>query len=810
MTKQWKQYLRHVCRSGQIYHSREMFDLFLSLIDDGTLDGVRPGFAVNDSWWTVLYSTAKERPDLASEAIAHWFDRAVTLWRGLGDDGSARPSLSGFVELSGNGEHVIEMAGKAPLSYAEYMLPRVARLVDETAKDRDDHLQADELWSYRWFGDRTLQIHGTLLSVLAQSLESVAVSTPDALNRLLKPYSDRPHDTIAYLTLRAWTVAPKVYADHIAEYLAADPRRLKVGYAAWGARGGSAKNYVSLQAVRVASQECSAERLVALERAILSLTDAREAQSPRFRGRTQLELLQAIESSRLSEGGRARLAELLRKFPGETPQAPQASEVSWIGSPVPQEALEKMSDDQWLGAMRKYAGVQHGLNRDIRRSGGEIQLAQALGNEAKENPKRFVRLVLRMPNDLPWSYFDSLVRGIAEASRTEEERSTPSVTLDDAMAVMRRVHTLPDRPCGRSIAWLIEKLDGFEWPADVTDIVSWYAINDPDPDTEEWRIASPSGTPYYGGEPYTAGINSTRGAIAHAIARLLFDRPDWYDEVREAIRHLAHDHSVAVRSCAISTLIAVLNVDSQNAIAWFTECVAADPLLLTSPYIDRFIRHAGYRDYEAVRPVIQEMLRSSSQEAVAYAARQVCVLAFDVPEAAADAAASRGGTPTMRKAAADVYSTNVAHDIVGSACRELLKPFFSDADPDVSKEAASAFQYVNKLSTADQADLLRAFLGARPNREALEPVVRALEDSSVQLPDLVCTLAEMCVEAYRSEAGDLSKAGSAVAADLSKIVIRLYAQTEDPAIQARCLDMIDEMERHYFIGLSDELQRVDR
>ncbi len=46
--------------------------------------------------------------------------------------------------------------------------------------------------------------------------------------------------------------------------------------------------------------------------------------------------------------------------------------------------------------------------------------------------------------------------------------------------------------------------------------------------------------------------------------------------------------------------------------------------------------------------------------------------------------------------------------------------------------------------------------------------------------------------------------------DLSRIVIRLYAHTRDSAIQSRCLDMIDEMERHHFFGLSAELQRLDR
>jgi hypothetical protein len=125
-------------------------------------------------------------------------------------------------------------------------------------------------------------------------------------------------------------------------------------------------------------------------------------------------------------------------------------------------------------------------------------------------------------------------------------------------------------------------------------------------------------------------------------------------------------------------------------------------------------------------------------------------------------------------------------------------------------EAASAFLNLASLETSDQSDLLAAFLGAAPGPVALKEVGRGLEESPVQLPDLVCGLAEMCAAAYRDEAGDISTESLMVAMDLSKIVVRLYAQTEAPMIQSRCLDLIDEMERHHFVGLSDELRKIDR
>jgi hypothetical protein len=88
--------------------------------------------------------------------------------------------------------------------------------------------------------------------------------------------------------------------------------------------------------------------------------------------------------------------------------------------------------------------------------------------------------------------------------------------------------------------------------------------------------------------------------------------------------------------------------------------------------------------------------------------------------------------------------------------------------------------------------------------------VPTMNHSCNWLPDLVCRLIEVGVEAFKTEAGDISKAGAMVAGDLSKIVIRLYTQSDDEKVKKRCLDAIDVMEQAGFFGLSDELRRLDR
>lgn len=801
----WNDYLRHICRTGDVFGSRPMFDLFLSLIDTGVLDGLRPGFAVNDSWWSVLYEMAQKRPELASEAIAHWLRRSAATWRAS----DRKEYLWHHIDQSGGGDHVIRDAAKVPLAYSQQILPVVADLVAEFAEEYGDRLMHGPLWSHRTFGDNTIQVHTTILSALAISLEQLAKSDSARLDGLLEPYLDRPHDPIAYLTLRAWTASPEVYADRLADYLIKDPRRLKVGYSSWSSEGGSASIYVSAEAVRAASSRCSQDRYQALEAAILELKDEWEAKNPRIRGMIQLELLRALDAARLSSSAKSKLQELEHKFPRVENEKPASSDVSMVGPPIPPQAQAKMSDEQWLKAMRKYAGVQHRHDRPTISSGGEQQLANSLQDQSKNDPVRFIALAEQMADDLPSSYFDGILLGVANTS-TPNATAKSSPNLDQMVSLIRRVHRIPNKPCGRWIAFLIEKWPGQIWPEDVIDAVRWYAVNDPDPEKELWKAKSARGQVYYGGDVHSAGMNSVRGSIAGAIAHLLFDNPARLERLRDGLDHLVHDKSIAVRSCTVEPLLAVLNSDTSLAISWFTECVSADAVLLGTRDVERFLYFAGHRDYQAVRPIFQTMLSSTNTEVVASASRQICLAALSLGQAKNDAESVRNGIAAMRKAAADVYAENVANETVGAVCRDLLIQFLTDEDEEVRVEAASAFRRISQIATAEQAKLLKAFLGGNPDQDALEEVVRALEDSPVQLPDLVCRLVEQCIDAFRDVASDISKAGSMAAMDLSKIVIRLYTQTEDAGIRSRCIDLIDKMELYSFIGLSDELQRLDR
>jgi len=805
----WNGYLESVFRSGDFYHDRKMFDLFLELLSKGLIGITSPDGTARADWWHLMYSVSKERPELASEAIGVWLNSVYLRWLETSHasaEESSRKSghhpLSDVLNYSGDGTLVIRDAAKAPSAYAISLLPVVAEIIRTTVKELEGGLDSDPIWTFRSYGDDLHQNDDVLLSCLAQSLERLAVDFPEQLDSLLAPCLQRPHNAIAYLVLRAWSANPELYSERLVDFLVEDPRRLKIGYSAWGG-GGSAQDFVSLQGVRACSPLCSAEKFVALERAILAFQDRWESSRPAYRGWRQLRLLRALDESRRSKAARAKLAELQRKFPetDEQPPVSMGSQPSWVGPPIPEDAQSKMTDDQWLGAMLKYQG------RDFRTShslaGGELELARSLEQRTFASPKRFASLAQKMPDDLPSSYFESILRGVAESGHKDASLRDPEL----ATGLIRRVHSLPSRPCGRTIAWLIQRWENIEWSDEVVDTIAWYALNDPDPECDYWRTGSDGKTPYFGGDPFTAGMNCARGAAAGAIAAILFSNPSSAGRLEAALYAVSHDRVISVRAVSVQALIALMNIDPTKAILWFNEAIDGAPELFNTMLFERFVYYAGFRDYKQIHPVIRSMMDSTIPAVAIAGGRQACLHGLTLAEAAEDAQYACGGTTSLREGAAGVYARDVAHKEVGPTCRARLKQFFHDPVDSVRLKAVSAFQHLSELSTGEQADLLQSFLESKPKVGELWLVLRFLQDSPVQLPDLILNLAKLCV-AGNDDDGDQGRHHGA-SMELSKIIVRLLVQTEDPQVRAQCLDLIDSMEEYHFIGLSTELHRAE-
>ena len=264
----------------------------------------------------------------------------------------------------------------------------------------------------------------------------------------------------------------------------------------------------------------------------------------------------------------------------------------------------------------------------------------------------------------------------------------------------------------------------------------------------------------------------------------------------------------AVQSVAVKPLLAMLNIEPAAAMAGFCVMMIAHPELLGTHYVEKFLEYAGYKDYPAIRPVVLLMMADPEPKVAIAGARKACFHGFDGPTAGEDAAYAHSGSAILRKGAAQVYAQNVANRKVGAACRDFLDSLLADPEDEVRRQALTCFNHLGELTSLQQAQLLKAFLAGNPSSGSIRLVLHFIEKSPVQLPSLLLELAHRCMSVGDDPLDQSSDFGTT--SELSKVVVRLLTLAENSEIQRECLDLIDEMERRQFYGVTLELLQADR
>jgi hypothetical protein len=306
------------------------------------------------------------------------------------------------------------------------------------------------------------------------------------------------------------------------------------------------------------------------------------------------------------------------------------------------------------------------------------------------------------------------------------------------------------------------------------------------------------------------GINSVRGQAAEAISSLLYDDNARLGTLRSALRALSQDTIISVRTCAINAFIPLLTFARDAAVELFLKaCADSHAIWATSPF-ERFVHYAVYSHYEQLRSVLQLALACDNLKAVENAARQIILAERGGVDVGADAAKIRSGNESMRKAAADVYAQNLSHEVVGEKCAQHLEEFFSDGTESVRQEVSSAFFHMSGDRLLQLTGFIARFIESKCFENETDRLLYALEESNVELPQIICRAAERVLEVLGEEGTHIAFRGSMIAHQISKLVVRQYDQTTDDTIKAHCLDLIDRMERVGYLGIGDELNRIDR
>lgn len=757
---------------ADLAENRETFDLFLQMLETDERDLGRRDF------FYVAHNLAERHADWGCELIGAYLRNRL---RAAEEQGVTNP-FNFHSPLIPRELYIHDLvdgsARGAPDAFVAHVLPEMLAIIERTAQPEYSD-ESEPIRDAVWHISR-MDRHGDTLDLdLLGGAETVfgllARERPQAFLELLDTYRDSEYETVCSLLFTGFAANSEVLADPAAGFVLADARRLSVGWS-------SDDHWATRQLLAATTPYCSVENFERLETTVLEFFTPweRSKQGRRSRGMAQFTLLEAMDAGRRSDLARRRLMEWQRKFQTEKPPEPVGIQGGFVGSPIPPDATRKMKDWQWLRAFARHDS-EDSDHRDFLK-GGAHQLSQELEARAKEDPVRFVGLATQMADDTHVYYFDAVLRGVASSDR--------DVTIDAARALIDRCHALPDRPCGRWIAYPLRTHRDAPLPHDLIEILTWYAINDPDPPevsddfsgdiSEEKRVE-------------LQGLNSVRGAVANEIAVHIHRHKENVEPFMPMIESLVGDVSAAVRGIAVRTLIALMRHYPQRAVELFVG-LASHPNdgILAGREAHEFLRYAGREHFESLHPIMERMICSDLAAVRTRGAVQIALVALAGEHGQDLAERCLHGDEALRLGVAQVNSANIRDARYRSRCEEQLAAVFHDDADKVRAAASQLFRELSQENFSGAERLVDAFLGSKAfDVDGSQAILHGLEMADAPPPALALRVCTAFLDAGFA-AGEAAASGMAIH-DLGELAARAYVDADGLDGKNAALDVIDRV-----------------
>lgn len=731
--------------------------------------------------WMVSHDVGEREPLWASELLAVWLTRPEAL-----------DATQGRIVALDSTDHSMQglaRRGSADgRTFVERLLGYVLRVMAITEYDVDKRRPIrDAHFTYRpWRGD-LFRIEDTLLSAMGHALAEFARDDPVGVAPHLEQLADDPHDAAQWLLYRGLRGAPEPFAPWAAKLLTEGADRLACGYT-------SDSYWATRELIEAVAPHWSDEALARVEQFLLTL--APEWERPPG-GYSQFTLLTAIPEDRLSTVGRRRLGELQRQFQSEAPKEPEDIVVGFVGPPVPATAVPHMTDDDWLRVAAKYSEDREDF---ATLTGGAREQANVLAEATQKQPARFARLGLRLDQSHHPAYLAAILRGLGQTGDT--------VDPADIFAVVRHAATLGDPEFDRWLGWSLRPALTADVPDDVIDIILDRALYAASPEEDMWLVDAGTMGPYYGGDPFHAGMNSDRGGSALALGNLLAHDTDGRRTAMVAphLQQLAGDATVAVRACVGNVVNAAFRYAPEEAFSSFDVLVDTDDRLLATDPVERLVAFVGLRDAERATPILERMLQSSSEKVREAGGR---VGAFLALEAGACLEGLRDSPDAqVRAGAALVCAQRLPFSSDAGSVEGALAAFFNDEVSEVRDAAARVAAALRDRPLERHRGLLKELIASRAFAAALPQLLITLESADSAIADVALDLIRRFTDDSGSDSADISTRAAGDAKQVAELAVRIYV--EDPVRRHEALDLVDRLLAAGAWGVEDIVGSAER
>lgn len=773
-----------VARFAPVERSRLFFEMLLRLTRSGELDGNEDGL------WQDVHGLGQSQPPWAVELLVAFLqERPAALAQGA--DGK-------ITDLGGRGRGLTELVGAAaagaPRSFSEGLLPYMLAAMAATSSGEEAPLR-DDHFSFRIWRADLHDLDDALLYGMRDALAAFAAEEPEQTRALLEQLEADPHDAAQWLLYEGLRAGAAGYADWAARILLQGEHRFRSGYLDSGL-------WTTRQLLEAIGPHVSDELFIDVEAAVLDLKPTWESKAAA--GLAVFTLLSALPEARLSSLGRRRLGELRRRFDREQPFEPVGIRVGTVRSPISQTAAGHMSDEQWLKAIARYAsGEDHWDRLELR--GDAEELAQVLEAETKLDAERFAKLAQAFDAETHPAYTNAVLRAVGD-----REAAVDSSTL---FALVRHVDQLGRPENDPYLGDALASHADADVPADVIEILLSHALLPAEPGEEEsWLKEDVSGKPFYGGDPWSFGMNTPRGRAAERLAELVSRDADGKRSALVAphLAHLAQDPSVGVRASVARLLIASLRYKRAEAISAFELLVQCDDRLLASDPVERLAVYIGNSDPKLIEPLVERMLTSEHDVVQEAGGRLAAFAGLELGLKPLLGQALSSPEPAIRKGAAAVCAGRLPHTSDVDAATQALSALFDDDDEEVRAAAADVAAQLRDRDLRPHLGLLGELVSSHTFSDALTQLLFTLEGTTSPVAELALDCAERFLATHREEMSDISTRAAGDARHVGELLLRTYAQASDALLRARALDAVDELLLAQAQGIDELLEDAER
>lgn len=769
-------WLRRISRFADLSRNRQLFTLVLEGVRQGAYDGAE------HELWLMTNDLAKHEPLWAIELLqARLIDHVNSLT--LNEKG--RVALLGMRDHYA-AELIKDAADAESLTFVQTVVPYLRQVMAATAiEDHDDHPIYDCHFSFRLVGDdlKDDKLGDSLLAESVRSLETLAKAAPETIQSLLGDLADDPYEASQFLLYRGLSAGGKYFADWAASLLLQGGRRLHCGYV-------SDVNWVARELVRTIALYVSDALHQQLEYLFRDLQN----------GYSAFKFLSALDESRLTPAGRRRLGEYRRKFNEDAPSKPFGITGGVIGSPIPYDAAQKMTDEQWLKAIAKHDSNETNWNNF---TGGARELSGLLRDQVAVDPARFAQLTLRLTPGVNSSYTNALLMGFGDAKVSD---TTEPLVFE----AVRHIASLRQADNDRFLGTALQKYYR-EVPLDLVELILDRTLHALNPIDNSPVIIRDGTDGHSAADMYMNGINTARGSLAVVLGNLLLADSDGQrtDLVMPHLSEMASDPVLSVRSCVAHTLFAALRYARPEVLAALESLIQADDRLLATELVQQLMISIGDVNPEVIDPIIQRMLASEDVEAreAGGAIAAFAALEWDRPDLIKQVLS---GDFHVRKGIAQTVARLVADTSNDELATETLIRLMSDDVDEVRKEVATVALILRNHPLRPFVKLLTALIDSPSYVHASTQLLITLEHAPDKIDGLVLKASQRFLSVFGNDAADIRTGAAADAHYVSKLVVRGLAQCQSRIHRAALLDVLDQLLELGVYGINDAIEKSER